>query len=255
MEPENKGETIRSVGIAGALLLALGILFMAGTIELTQAQPPTYIYVIGGIQFNVTIFTLADNGTTVTGTIGDITEVNITVVFPTGVTGSVNVSIASSPLTPAQVVSLGATDPSTAFTGREQAFLLTDLKVDHLAVSGGTPVTNVSFSVPSPDARAYFWNDTANEWQAFPNQTIESIPGGFALVLSIHQELLGTPFVVTVPAPPPAVGGILDLETSAGRAGLAMVIIGVALIVASLVAYKKFGRIQPSMTTATSQAA
>ncbi|MEB3859943.1 MAG: hypothetical protein LRS43_01895, partial [Desulfurococcales archaeon] len=178
-------------------------------------------------------------------------NVNVTAIFPTGTTGSVSVWVATEALSPGQITALGYPDPATAFTGRETAFLITDIRINRTITAGSPPTVEINMTVPSPDATAYFWNDTIMDWQPFPNQTVVPVGGTFVLRMQIGVELMGTPFVITIPAPPPAVGGILDLETATGKAGAAMIAIGVALLVASLVAYKRLGRERASLAATT----
>ncbi len=210
------------LGTTGLVLTILGFLVMFAGVTLSYTVNPGVYYSATGLTYTTIDFTDADNGTTVTVSVGT-TPVDVTPFFPTGVTGSLRVWF-SDPLTVPQIVALGASDPSSLGS----IYLLLDILVNW-TVTGGTPTVYIDIQVPGSNIQAYWWTGTM--WQYYPNQQLIVKGGQTYLRLVVTQELTGTPFALLSPSP---VGGKLVVHgVEVNELGVPVLAAGLALMAAS----------------------
>lgn len=215
------------MGATGVILFVLGIIMMFSGVTLSWTEITNYYYSDTGLTYDIVTFdSTVDNETTYTKLV-DGKEFKATPVFPTGVSGQVSVWFPTETLSPAQAMALGASDP----TDLGWIYMIFDLRVNW-TVTGGTPIVYIYIEVPNPETKAYMWDGT--QWVLFPTQEVVLIGGKAYLKLTVTQQLTGTLFTLTAPAP---VGGEL-VEPGMSKTGLVLVAIGLALILASIVLYR-----------------
>ncbi|GAB6148680.1 hypothetical protein [Stetteria hydrogenophila] len=217
------------LGASGVLLMMLGVLLAFASVSLGSpaSVESGYYYSATGLNYTRVLATEADNGTTITLTAGNV-RVDVTPVFPPGASGNVTVMV-SNPLSVAEVVALGASDPSVL--GEPQ--LLLDIMA-YWSVTGGSPTVHIDIQVPGTGVQAYYWDSAAGEWRYFPGQRFVVKNGATFLRLPVNTPLTGTPVAVVTPSP---VGGTLAFHTAeswAFKAGLALAAAGAALTAAAV---------------------
>lgn len=222
-KPRFKALKAEDLGALGVVLIILGVVISFSGVSMSYSETTSYYYSATGLTYTKLDFTDADNATEVPLTVGTV-EVNVTPIFPPGSSGSVTVMV-SDPLSTAQLVSLGASDPSTLGT----VYLALDLIITW-SVTGANPTVYVDFEVPGTNIRAYYWDGSS--WVLFPGQNVIVKDGKTVLRVPVTSQLTGTPVALLSPAP---VGGTLAVHGAQGTSivGLAIVAVGAALVAAS----------------------
>ena len=215
------------IGATGVILLVLGIIMMFSGVTLSWTETTNYYYSDTGLTYDIVTFdSTVDNGTTYTKLV-EGKEFKATPVFPPGVSGQVSVWFPAETLSPAQAMALGASDP----TDLGWIYMIFDMIVNW-TVTGGTPTVYIYIQVPNVETKAYMWDGT--QWVLFPTQEVVLIGGKAYLKLTVTQQLTGTLFTLTAPAP---VGGEL-VEPGMSKTGLVLIAVGLALILTSIILYR-----------------
>lgn len=213
------------LGVTGAVLIALSVLALFGSTSLAQTTGYVYYETEAGTIVYLNITTTGNyTGEFYAGE----TPMNISVMFPSGTTGTVEILVAN--ITENQLLALGAGSPRGLSI---QAMI--DLKVDK-NYTGEPPVVTLEFLVESSDIQAYYW--TGTEWQEYPDQTIEAIEGGYLLTVTITAGSIFDPPII-LGSPAKIVGGILIPGTSISIVSLVLMIAGIILVMMSLIVLKK----------------
>ena len=213
------------LAVAGTVLIILSVFALFGNTSLAQTTSYVYYETEAGTIVYLNITTTGNyTGEFYAGE----TPMNVSVVFPPGSSGTVEVLVAN--VTENQLLALGAGSPR----GLEVQAII-DLKVNK-SYTGSPPVVTLSFQVENSNIRAYYW--TGSEWQEYPDQTMQEVDGTYILTVTITAGSIFDPPII-LGSPARIIGGILLPGSNASIVSLVLMITGIILVIASLIVLKK----------------
>ena len=220
MAPNNdKYRLGEALGVAGVVLIVASLMMMLGGISLAQTVETGYYYyytTAGTIVY--TNITVTDTNYTAELYAAEI-PMNVSVVFPAGSSGSVEILAAN--VTQAQLLALGAGSVKGF-----RVYAMLDFKASK-TYTGPAPQVTLSFLVPEEDVRIYYWD--GSRWAELPGQTVVPSDGAYLLTVSITGTVFDPPMILAYPRP---VGGVL--LPGASTASTLLFAVGVVLLAASV---------------------
>ncbi len=223
----------RILGIIGILLVSAGVVTGFADVSLSSVITPGYYYSGTGLTYTLIDFFLGDNGTPTSTTING-NDVSVTPYFPPGTpttcpTPLLTLWIAG-PLSLSQLAAMGASNPPLPY------YLLLDLRINASDCPPGYLLV-LTFKVPSAVFEMWWWNETSSAWEKWPYQRTYFSGGSYYLEVNITDDipLSGTPFAIL--GSRLEVGGVGEIGGGINILSIALVIAGIASIIASAALY------------------